>query len=128
MERDPRTGKMRLSTKEVMGVLDTAESNIVLLVKNRLVSPLRNPRNDSFLWGESDIYRAYVALVLLEEYKEKYNGRIKCGDIISEVPRQMRLRKGQILESERWKEVSRRAEKYLLSFSDLRVCAGDTVH
>jgi hypothetical protein len=116
MEREnPCGAKDYLTTPVVAKILRVSCDVLDDIVENGVARPLREPMlNKMKLWGPEDILRAFLGLRLAKEFKIKYgNGYDEY--MYSEVRRDIlsakRIRGREILNSEEWGTVVKRATK-----------------
>ena len=107
--------KEYLTSPAVAKILKVSGDTLDTIVGSGVVRPLREPMlNGMKLWGLEDIFRAYLAVCLRKEFREKY-GREHDELMFDEIKRDIlsvkRVRGGEIKESKAWGEVIKKVAK-----------------
>ena len=124
MERgESFVGLNYVGNSDAMKILGVTNMVLGELIRQGIVKPPHIPRsNGKNIWGAREIFRAFLALHLADEYKTKYgdvHGGYKFKQIRSDILSVERVRGRQFLESDEWAEVAIRAAERGLNLLDL---------
>lgn len=123
MERkNPYNLEKYLTISSVAEILQIGMGTLAGVVEHGIVMPLRDPaEKNANLWGPEDVFRAFMGLHLASEFEAKY-GRsydyLKYQQVKSDLFRTIRVRGREILKSEEWGVVVKRAAKQGLFFKE----------
>lgn len=123
MERkNPYNLEKYLTIGRVAEILQVDLNALSRIVENGVVQPFHEPGAKSpNLWGQEEVLRSFFALRLIGEYKEKY-GKMhpdyEYDQVNSDLLRIIRVRGREILKSEEWGVVVKRAAKQGLFFKE----------
>jgi hypothetical protein len=114
MERESTCpAKEHLTSCGVAKILRVSVELLNAMVDNGVVRPLKEPMfNGKTLWGLEDVFRAYLALELRQEFRKKYKNT--CGEwMFDEINRDIlsvqRVRGPEIRKSDEWLAVLEKA-------------------
>jgi hypothetical protein len=116
---------------EATKILGVNSMTLIDLIRHGVVKPPHVPRsNGKNHWGPREIFRAFLSLHLIEEYKTKYgskNSHYMYDQIKRDLLSTERTRGREFLESAEWKDVTTRATErglYLLDLQEIKFNRG----
>ena len=122
-QENPCKVKEFLTSPAVAKILKVSGDTLDAIVGSGVVRPLREPMlNGMKLWGPGDIFRAYLTLLLKNEFKQKYGSEydeLMFDEIKRDILSVKRIRGREIIESDRWAVVVKKAAKKGMDLSIL---------
>jgi len=116
--------KNYLTSPVVAKILQVNNGSLVEIVRHGIVRPLReHTSNGKNLWEPEDIFRAFLVLRLVDEFRTKYKGRhgeYMYDQVGRDILLTRRLKGREILESEEWADVTKKAAKEGLNLLNLK--------
>ena len=110
-----------LTVPHVAEILQVDTGTLTRIVEQGIVMPIHDPAVETpGLWGPGDIFRAFLGLRLAREFEARY-GRsfdyLKYDEVRRDLFRTIRAKGQEILKSEEWGTVVKRAANEGLFFS-----------